>query len=58
MAQAKRAVNDKPGTVYFDGWFIQVSLAELIGKTIYRAKLYGSCIKEKLQRFAVWWVNI
>ena len=35
MAQAKRAKNDQPGTVYFDAWFVQVPLSELIGKTVY-----------------------
>jgi len=35
MAQATRAKNDKPDTVYFDDWFVQVPLMELIGKTVY-----------------------
>ena len=35
MAQAVRAKNDFPDTVYFDDWFAQVPAAELVGKTVY-----------------------
>ena len=35
MAQATRAKSDKPDTVYFDDWFVQVPLSELIGKEVY-----------------------
>lgn len=41
MAQAKRAKNDQPDTVYFDDWFVQVLVTELIGKTLY---IEPSCI--------------
>ena len=35
MAKAVRAKNDLPDTVYFDDWFAQVPVDELVGKTIY-----------------------
>ena len=41
MAKAVRAKNDFPDTVYFDDWFAQVPVAELVGKTVY---IVPSCI--------------
>ena len=41
MANAVRAKNDFPDTVYFDDWFAQVPVAELVGKTVY---IDPSCI--------------
>lgn len=35
MADAVRAKNDFPDTVYFDGWFAEVDISELAGKTVY-----------------------
>lgn len=41
MAKAVRAKNDFPDTVYFDDWYAQVPVDELVGKTIY---IDPSCI--------------
>ena len=41
MAKAVRAKNDFPDTVYFDDWFAQVPVTELVGKTVY---IVLSCI--------------
>lgn len=35
MATATRAKNDQPDTLYFDDWFAQVPVSELVGKTLY-----------------------
>lgn len=35
MANATRAKNDNPDTLYFDDWFAKVPVSELIGKTLY-----------------------
>ena len=60
MALATRAKNDAPNMVYFDDWFVKVSLAELIGKTVY---IEPSCIfldsdKETRNKLKVMGVDI
>ena len=35
VANAVRAKNDFPDTVYFDDWFTDVDISELVGKTVY-----------------------
>ena len=54
MAQATRAKNDKPDTVYFDDWFVQVPLSELIGKTVYIDSNCGdSKVRKKLKAMGI-----
>ena len=35
MTKAVRAKNDSPDMVYFDDWFAQVPVDELVGKSVY-----------------------
>lgn len=60
MAQAVRAKNDFPDTVYFDDWFTQVPAAELVGKTVYVKPncISFDCDKLTLNKLKVMGVNI
>ncbi len=43
MANAVRAKNDFPDTVYFDDWFVDVDISEMVGKTVYLQTEYMHC---------------
>ena len=52
MTKAVRAKNDSPDMVYFDDWFAQVPVTELVGKTVYidPSCIFSIGIKWKLKK--------